>query len=1039
MPANTFTCPECDDQFSGRRGTRGTVTCPSCGALVRGKAREPVPESEDEEDEDSDREDAPDDADDRRKVKRTRTQIPGWVWTVVTIGVGLGGAVVWFGFLAGPTPDPRPDAQPPAADEVAAGRPGGGPAPRSPFATDAEPRKMTAPPAPVPAELADAVFLLPDDLVGDTSFGPDLFERELARQALGIAAREDFGLRVRDSSLGDVAPAGLPGDRQFRLRRVQNYRGAWSAVAGLPGAEHQFWTGPLHGQQYSVSPDKCLAEYERLTREFFAKCLTAAGIAARPNRPSDTPVPAEAEQALGQMRETDQFAAVRTLHDEIRAKGESDALVAGLVRGYANLALLTEFHWGATPYVFKARAVLYAQRLLARTPKAPDALRLRAYAAALAGWHVLALQDLAAAEKLAAAGPPAPVPAWAEAVDHYVHFDLAKLRAARGKADSPLLRVLEFLALEAPEAEAATIRAGRALLEAEPECYLVHDVMCRVGGVAHLHRATLAGPVVFGRRVAARVNEMPGLPAEVRAVLGGAFEPGVYATLRAAGAADRGEPSWAVLGGLLQEVRFTQAAHRLNFVTDWWGVDPRAEASAFASLLDGHRSRPFIESYLFDHRTAPAEVRRRLTAPDGEVDAKARAYLARLAKVDPAAAQARQMASHGHLYPEELRRVRLYRGDRSGAQHPFARQLLATSPHTPIGQAISIAYGGPQPAAKLAETEARYADHPVVLWGLGQRHLADGRREDAVRCWKRWAELSPDGGAFRELAGLYRAAGDEERWLETLEASLKEEDTGLSHAQVRVEIAKHFMRAKDFRRAEPYATAAAASGAGWAMLCAAECHEGLEEWDAANDLYAAAAERYRDPAFAWYFSCRFTGKMDRQGAERAVRVYMAEFGAGTTPAELFRAARFHLLVGEQKTARELIDRSNRSGPSDLGLLFAALLADAAGDAASRDRSLDQFEKLPPAQNRVRPIGAALRSWAGEEKIPDAAAVEAAVRQLAPEYRADAEFCFGWYLHNRKLGVRAVALWTKCLKAETGTSWVKTHARALIEAVGPKRD
>jgi tetratricopeptide (TPR) repeat protein len=1013
MSSPTFSCAKCLGEFTGVPGAGETVACPFCGARVRHAAN----------------------------AHRKRAKTPWWAWALGVTAVGALAAALVAGLVAGRKPDASP-----AGDETAGpggpnvGQPGGGPAPQSPFAADAEPRKMTAPPAPVPAEFADTVFLLPDDHPAPTFLMPDLFERELARQALGVAAREEFGLRVRDAALGDVAPAALPGDRQFRVRRVPS-PGPWAVVAGLPGTEHQFWAGSLVGHQYLGSPDEYLAGHERLSRGFFAKCLAGAGFAAKPNRTSDAPVPAEAQKALGQMRETDQFAAVRMLHDEIRAKGESDALVAGLARGYANLALLTEFHWGSAPYAFRARGLLYAQRLVARAPNSAEARRLRAYAAALAGWHALALRDLTEARKLAAAGPPSPTPAWAVAIDHYVHFDLAKLRAARAESDTSLLRVLEFLVIEAPEAEAATIRAGRALLDAEPECYLVHDAMCRVGGVAHLHRATLTGPAVFTRRLATRVGEMPDLPATVRdALRREAVEPGVYAALRrAGGTADRGEPSWAALGGLLQDIRFTQAAHRLSFVTDFLALDPQEEAAGFAALLDGHRLLPFIESYTFDHRRDPEAVRKRLAVPDGEADLRARPYFYRLAKVDLTAAQALQARGHAHLYPEEAGRVHLYRSDRSGAVRPYVRQLLAASPHAPIGQALSAAYGDPQPAAKLAEVEAKYAEHPVVQWGLGKRHLADGRRADAIRCWKRWVELSPDGDAFRELAGLYRDASDEDRWRETLEASLKEEDTALHHARARVDLAEYYMRKKDFKRAEPYATAAAQSGAGWALLCAAECQMGLERWDEANALYEAAADRYGDPAYAWYFACRATGKMDRAAAEGAVRGHLARFGPGTSAGELFRAGRFHLLTGDAKAARPLIDRANAVEGSDLSLLFAALLADAAADAEARDAALAAFEKLAAGGTPVGPIGTALRKWSAARKPPDEAAVEAAVGKIAPEFRPDAEFCFGWFLHNRKLEERAVVLWKRCLEASAGTRWVKTHARALVESASRKKD
>jgi tetratricopeptide (TPR) repeat protein len=584
-------------------------------------------------------------------------------------------------------------------------------------------------------------------------------------------------------------------------------------------------------------------------------------------------------------------------------------------------------------------------------------------------------------------------------------------------------------------------------LDADPECYRVHDSMCRVGGVAHMHGATLAGVDVFTKHLTTRIKEMPNLPAPVRdAVAGPDFEPGVYGALRAAGPTDRGEPSWSALGEILQEVRFTQAWHRLIFMADHWGVETAGAAAAFKGLLDGHRLRPLIESFMFDPRRDPEEVRKRLTAaPLGDVDMKAREYFFRLQKVDPEGAQKwYQRANHGHgfLYPELARQARNF-SEGSPEHRSQAKFLLSSSPHAPIAQALTAVYGGPEVVAKLGELEAKYAGHAIVQWGIGRRHVADKRTADAIRCWKRWVELSPSGDSFQQLAGQYRDSGDDDRWRATLEASLKEEDTGLYHAQARVDLARYYMKKKDFKRAEPYAMAAAESWAEWALLCAAECKEGLERWDEANKLYEAATDRYSHAgghsAYTWYFACRATGKMDRTAAEAAVRGYLGRFGEGTTSGDLFLVGRFYLLVGEPKTARPLIDRANQLGPADLSLLFSALLADAAGDAKARTAALDAVAKLPAEKARVRAVATALRDWWATGVVPDAAAVDAAVGQLPAEFRGDAEFYFGWFLQNRKLNERAVVLWKRCLETSSGTQWVKTHARASLDSAGRKKD
>src|SRR6202011_2878862 len=95
------------------------------------------------------------------------------------------------------------------------------------------------------------------------------------------------------------------------------------------------------------------------------------------------PAPGGVEDRLGVMTYLSQVAALRQLHAAMRERGESPALLGGLARAYATLGILIEFHWNAAHKVCKARALLYAQRLVARDPKAPAGRWHRAYALAL--------------------------------------------------------------------------------------------------------------------------------------------------------------------------------------------------------------------------------------------------------------------------------------------------------------------------------------------------------------------------------------------------------------------------------------------------------------------------------------------------------------------------------------------------------------------------------------------------------------------------------------------------------------------------------
>ena len=112
-------------------------------------------------------------------------------------------------------------------------------------------------------------------------------------------------------------------------------------------------------------------------------------------------MPPDVEKRLENLGIVEIFAAVRALHEAIRADGESPARLAALARAYAQLGVLTEYQWSPAHRVFKARALLYAERLDRAGPRSPaPALRSRAFVRALVGRHDLALADLDEANKL---------------------------------------------------------------------------------------------------------------------------------------------------------------------------------------------------------------------------------------------------------------------------------------------------------------------------------------------------------------------------------------------------------------------------------------------------------------------------------------------------------------------------------------------------------------------------------------------------------------------------------------------------------------
>ena len=120
------------------------------------------------------------------------------------------------------------------------------------------------------------------------------------------------------------------------------------------------------------------------------------------------------------------------------------------------------------------------------------------------------------------------------------------------------------------------------------------------------------------------------------------------------------------------------------------------------------------------------------------------------------------------------------------------------------------------------------------------------------------------------------------------------------------------------------------------------------------------------------------------------------------------------------------------GNTDLVFLFAALVADAGGDVKNRDRAFERMDRLDNTA-LLKPLGPAMKKWLKGSQAPEPMAVESVLKGMEPAARADAEYCVGWYFENRGLRDRAVAHWKHCAESESGSLWLKTHARACLES------
>ena len=252
-----------------------------------------------------------------------------------------------------------------------------------------------------------------------------LLARELARQSLQLAAREELGAITRDAAMRE-SPGELTG---YTL--AQTFELAWIVYPGKAAKATLFVVaGDAKRSVWELEiplPDADVLEYSRLAAGLeeaasgrLAEVLSAETKAASvPRRSSNTKCPPEVEAGLMSVNYFDLYAAVRRLHAANRAEGETPLLLADLARGYALLGLLTEHLDIATHKAFKASSLLYSHRAIVRN--APTGRWVLAFASCLAGLHKQAL------DQAKAAGDP--MPAWARIIEPACRFDYMTLKA----------------------------------------------------------------------------------------------------------------------------------------------------------------------------------------------------------------------------------------------------------------------------------------------------------------------------------------------------------------------------------------------------------------------------------------------------------------------------------------------------------------------------------------------------------------------------------------------------------------------------------
>ena len=356
--------------------------------------------------------------------------------------------------------------------------------------------------------------------------------RELARQAFLIAARDELGLATRDPWLGSELPTDGE-NSPFEIIGTSGDGEGLEVLRGFGGRQEVLLTLPFAVKQLEKDVPEFVVAMEAASRKTFVDLLKKSGFRSaaavegkRPVGGAPAPSPKEIETRLRELNEYSQFAALRGIHTSLRQGAETPELLGQLVRGYAQLGVLTELCWAPTHKVFKARALLYAQRMAEKYP-GPAALDHLALAQAYCGLPGAALETLAKAKAESDSAKPQQAPAelapWHSAVDAYCRLDTDALEKMSDDPDvGKLACLLKFMALE-QSGYTLTIEYGWSLLQTTlPECFRIYAGLNRITGVGLGHLVTEGGPTIFGQGFRQHLLELADVPPAVKQTLAGA-------------------------------------------------------------------------------------------------------------------------------------------------------------------------------------------------------------------------------------------------------------------------------------------------------------------------------------------------------------------------------------------------------------------------------------------------------------------------------------------------------------------------------------
>ncbi len=916
---------------------------------------------------------------------------------------------------------------------------------------------LAAPEGTDPLEVRSALAFRPGGEVGQSvvELGPaasaatsaevargrqGLLERELVRQGILLAARDELGATTRDTVLGEAVSNDPRSHVGYVSSLIPRGEDATLFVRSGEGAAHEtVYQGNLGAiaARDEAAPDALallVQQVEALSRQDLPATLGKLGLSkGKAITWGEFDGPAALEDRLSTLSFPEVFGVIREVHASIRKQGESAARLAALARAYAMLGVLSEFHYRPAHKAYKARALLYAQRLVAKQATRPLAFWTRAYVWALVGRPQETIADLERAGKRLESEPGTASPAWVPVIAAAAHGDLDALSLAPPECAN-LASLFRLTLCEYPASPYLTNSAVNEVVKRAPECYRAIDAGCNAPALGEIRAMSTFGPQVLAQTLATRLRGLAAIPAEIAAALDAPSSDSVaiVSALEAAAAKDDAELSWSALASLIRETSFVQITRWIYLnkfmlsvpIDDQWPVMQRFVAD--------HPYKPLLESYLLPPAQGDAardRLRAAVSRPDLE---SAQHNLLEILKRDSFSDSRSPLHMISLHLDHDTHDLGLFLRDaawsRMSTLVSAARVLTALDPQTGIGRAFLVQndYDRVHDQAELWAKEQKL---PAVLAvALAGRYQASKDETRAIDLLEHAANLVPDVDTVEKLANIYKSKGQMDRWRRVLDNFLTQAPpTGLDHAKVQVDLANYLMSQKKWDEAWPYAQDAAESWAGWAITCAQECAEGRNDLDSAEKYAQGLSQRYPDQAWAqWYHFCKTYGRGDVESAYALGKEAIAELERKSTPAPARERAYFHWLGGEYKTASIEFEAAYSLEKKGEDLFLAVLTADAGGDTARRDRLFADFEtKFGATTPKTVKIWNIIRAASDQIKQGkfDYKPVDELVESTSAENRWYTQYLVGQMIRNLGRSKDAMKYY-KAVQARGVKGWIK---------------